>query len=252
MTYFIFSVSNNRYALNIENIQRIIQVNESTPIPGSSPIIDGMMSYEKNVLKILNFRKLIGLASYEQELQKLFISFKTLYQAWMDELDSTLNNDTLFTKTINPHKSEIGIWLDNFNTYDEKVMERLKNLTHAHKNLYALGENAIEYAQTDKEDVKTELKHELEKSFRKVIQSLDLFIDELESIANSLQKLILYQQDGMSFAIKVDRIEGMEHVEDSNVMMSGNEQSGKYLELGGTLELNGFLVNVIKSVNLPK
>ena len=63
----VFNVGSNRYALNIENIQRIIQVVELTDIPNANKLIDGMISYEHNVLKVLNFRKLIGLEPHEDE-----------------------------------------------------------------------------------------------------------------------------------------------------------------------------------------
>ena len=59
----VFSIGNNRYALNIENIQRIIQRSELTDIPNAHKLIDGMMSYENKVIKVLNFRRLIGLFS---------------------------------------------------------------------------------------------------------------------------------------------------------------------------------------------
>ncbi len=67
----VFNVGNNRYALNIENIQRIIQMVELTEIPNGSDFIDGMISYENNIVKVLNFRKLIGLDAYEDEEKSL-------------------------------------------------------------------------------------------------------------------------------------------------------------------------------------
>ncbi len=67
MDLIVFSVDNNKYALNIENVQRIIQVVELTSIPNTHEYIDGMMSYEGNVIKVLNFRKLTGLPPHEDE-----------------------------------------------------------------------------------------------------------------------------------------------------------------------------------------
>jgi chemotaxis signal transduction protein len=63
----IFNVGSSRYALNIENIQRIVQIIKLTEIPNAHNFIDGMMSYENMVVKVLNFRKLIGLAPHEDE-----------------------------------------------------------------------------------------------------------------------------------------------------------------------------------------
>jgi len=63
----VFSVANNKYALNIENVQRIIQSVELTSIPNAHEYIDGMMSYEDNVIKVLNFRKLTNLEPHEDD-----------------------------------------------------------------------------------------------------------------------------------------------------------------------------------------
>lgn len=71
MDLIVFSVGNNRYAMNIENVQRIIQAVELTPIPNAHELIDGMMSYENSVIKVLNFRKLVGLPPHEDEAKSI-------------------------------------------------------------------------------------------------------------------------------------------------------------------------------------
>jgi chemotaxis signal transduction protein len=74
----VFNVGNSRYALNIENTQRIIQMLELTQIPNAHDFIEGMISYENKIVKVLNFRKLIGLAPYEDENENLKDSFSRL------------------------------------------------------------------------------------------------------------------------------------------------------------------------------
>ena len=65
----VFNVANNKYALCIDNIVRITQTNELTTIPNSHEFIDGIMSYEQSVVKVLNFRKLIGLEVHQEDLK---------------------------------------------------------------------------------------------------------------------------------------------------------------------------------------
>ena len=82
--------------------------------------------------------------------------------------------------------------------------------------------------------------------------ALDTFVKELDTVANSLQKLLIYENDTKKFAIKVDNIEDIAHVEESDIMASDTEEeSNELLELDGILDLNGVLVNVIKTVKLP-
>ncbi len=137
----VFNVESSRYALSIENIQRIIQVLELTPIPNANILIDGMISYEDKVIKILNFRKLIGIA---------------------------------------PHK------------------------------------------------------------------------DEGKDVEDSSQKLIFYENKNENFAIKVDSIDDIVHVEETDIMNTDEEQKiNDYLELSGVLDLDGVLINIIKTLKIP-
>jgi two-component system, chemotaxis family, chemotaxis protein CheV len=141
MDLIVFNVGSSRYALNIENIQRIIQIVELTEIPNAHDLIDGMMSYENSVIKVLNFRKVIGLPPHE---------------------------------------------------------------------------------------------------------------DENKDIEDSSLKLLFYENGSEHFAIKVDSINDIAHVEDSQIMNSDEEQSiSEYLELSGILDLDGVLINVIKTLKIP-
>lgn len=75
--YIVFTVGENYYTLPVEMVQRIIQVPELTPIPNAHETVDGMMSYESKVIKVLNFRKMIGMQEDENghylQSQKLLL-----------------------------------------------------------------------------------------------------------------------------------------------------------------------------------
>ncbi len=247
----VFSVGNNRYTLNIDNIQRIIQATELSDIPNSHPYIDGMMSYEDSVLKVLNFRKLIGLKTYEEELKVLFTKLKTSHEDWIGELISAVDNGSTFTKTVDPHKCELGIWLDNFNSYDERVSTVFKELMLNHKKLHISGGDAMELYKKDKDGASEMIKTEIYDLYNQTINSIDTFIDELDIVSNSLQKFLIYENSGKKFAIKVDKIEDIAHIEDDKQISSDENHQNEFLELDGVLELDGFLVNLIKTINLP-
>ena len=137
----IFNVGSNNYAINIDNVQRIIHAKELTPIPNSHKYIDGMMSYEDSVIKVLNFRKLIGLAPHEEDFME---------------------------------------------------------------------------------------------------------VDEYS------QKFIIFEKENLCFAIKVDSIKDITHIEESIIMKKEDEaQNSDFLELEGVLDLDGVLINIIKTVSLP-
>lgn len=251
MDLIIFSVGSNRYALNIENIQRIIQSTELTNIPNSHSFLDGMMSYEDGVIKVLNFRKLIGLIGYDTELRELFKKLKIDHINWIEELKSSVNSGTEFTKTTNPHKCELGVWLNNFNSYDEKVSLALKNLIQNHKLLHEHGAYALEVSEYDIDKAKEIFNTSISSIYKNTIKDIDDFIDKFDIVANSLQKLIIYEKSNISFAIKVDSIEDIVHIEDSEIMNSEEDTKNEFLELDGVLDIDGVLINVIKTVKIP-
>ena len=248
----IFSVGNNKYALNIENIQRIIQATKLTDIPNTHTLVDGMMSYEDSVIKVLNFRKLIGIESYNEELHELFSNLKNAHTEWIDALKHAIDSGSNFTKTTDPHKCELGKWLDNFNSYDDRVTQILKQLVENHKYLHTAGHDALELNKSDNSAAQSLVDTKIYDAYTNTIGAMNTFIEELDGVADSLQKFIIYEKDGNSFAIKVDLIEDIAHIDDSSIINSTeSSETNEFLELDGVLDLDGVLINVIKTVNIP-
>lgn len=249
----VFNVCENKYALRIDNIQRIIQAVRLTSIPNAHPFLDGIMSYEGRVIKVLNFREMIGIQSYKNELEILFIKLKAGHKAWVDALKISIDTGNEFTKTFNPHMCELGKWIDGFTSYDERVSEVLKELVQYHKQLHTRGGEACEIRKSDKGKAQRIFDGEIEDIYHHTMGALDTFIVELDLVASSLQKMLIYENKSKVFAIKVDSIEDIAHIEESNIMSSEmQEQDCDFLELEGVLDLNGVLINVIKTVDLPK
>ena len=249
----VFSVGSNKYAISIENIKRIIQAVELTNIPNSHSFVDGIISYEDSVIKILNLRKLIGLESYDDELSELFIKLKDDHIEWVEALKIAINTGSEFSKTLNPHMCDLGKWIDEFTSVDDDVSVILAELVKHHKQLHVRAGEAVEISANDKEEAKRILDVEIDSLYNNTVSALDRFVLELDSVANSLQKLLIYEHGSQKFAIKVDSIEDIAHVEETEILNSDNEENNsEFLELDGILDLDGVLINVIKTVNLPQ
>lgn len=249
----VFCVGENRYAIRIENIQRIIQSVTLTNIPHAHQYIDGIMSYEESIVKILSFRKMIELPSYKEELGALFIKLKAAHGAWIEALKVSVATGSDFSKTFNPHMCELGKWIDGFTAYDDRVASVLNDLVRYHKQLHTRGEDAYKIRNTDQEKAQEIVNVDVHDIYNHTMGALDTFVAELDLVSNSLQKLLIYENNGKTFAIKVDTIQDIAHIEESE-LMSGEyeEEDSEYLELDGVLDINGVLVNVIKTVHLPK
>ena len=81
---------------------------------------------------------------------------------------------------------------------------------------------------------------------------INQFIAEFEIVANSLQKLLLYHGSKGEFAIKVDTIIDIAHIDEGMIQSSEDVQHvSSFLEHDGVIELDGNLINVIKSIKFP-
>ncbi len=248
----VFSVAKNRYAVSIENIIRIVHGENLTQVPTSHKYIDGIMSYEDSIVKVLNFRKLIEMKSYEVELVELFTRLKKEHVDWLDALEDSLLEGVEFTKTLNPHHCELGKWIDNFTSYDDDIAMLLKKLSDYHKQLHIKGGELLDVFGYDKQEAKLLFETEMQSTYKNTLGVLDSFISQMDKVANSLQKLLIYESKEKIFAIKVDAIDDIAHIDASQIMDADNESSSEFLDISGVLDLNGVLINVISELRLPQ
>lgn len=249
----VFSVANNRYALSIDKIVRILQDYNLTSVPTSHEYIDGIISYEDSIIKVLDFRKLIGIRSYDDKLIELFEKLKTTHILWIEALENYLKNDVEFTKTLNPHLCDLGKWIDDFTCYNDEFSILLSKLTLEHNKLHTKGAEVIEIHETDKSKALEIFNTDIKKAYDNTLNYLDIFINNTTMISSSLQKLLIYESNEKIFALKIDKIEDIAHVEESDIMMGDDEHSSsEYLDTSGVLDLDGVLINVIEALRLPK
>ena len=247
----VFSVANNRYAIKIENIQRIIHSEVSTDIPNSNDIIDGMMSYEDSIIKILNFRKLIGMQSYDDEFKNLFIEIKKSQKHWIDALINSIVVGVEFRESLNPQESQLGRWAASFSTYDENISLVLKELMLQHTELYREASEALEMYKNDKLRAQEIVSVNIGNINNTILETIDKLVLKLETITSSMQKLIIYEKDSAVFAVKVDSIEDIIYIEESEIVNSDDSKTNEFLDLQGVLDLDGVLINIVKTITIP-
>ncbi len=237
--FIIFEVKKNRYAIDLEFIQRIMQIPSITDIPNSHEYIDGMISYENRIIKIVDFRKMTQIITYDSELKELFVDLKNHHKIWLETLQNSIENGVEFHLTINPHKCDLGKWLDNFASYDEHINAILKELNSFHKQLHQSAVGILSLAKTDSKKAMEIFKNTVMVIYDSSMHYLDQFIEEFDVVANSLQKLLLYQTDSGLFAIKVDEIIDISHIETSIFKnINDTHHVSEYLELEGVVEIN--------------
>ena len=195
---------------------------------------------------------MLSFESYNVELNAKFKELEEQHTVWIEALKKSAENSMTFNKTLDPHACELGVWLDAFTSYDDEVSKVLKELNSYHKRLHKSGHEVLDLAKTDNSLALAFFNKDVMEIYVNTMRCLDTFINNLEKVSSSLQKLLLYHTDEGDFAIKVDTILDIAHVEESELKRSTDKsQSSEFLELDGVLELNGTLINVIKSIKMP-
>lgn len=74
--YLIFQLNNQKFALPIHLIERIVRVVEIRPLAKSSSHILGMIDVQGTAVSVINFRTLLGFPSKEIELSDMLLICK--------------------------------------------------------------------------------------------------------------------------------------------------------------------------------
>jgi len=246
----IFTAENNRYAIDIDKIERIMQAQTLTPQAGSSEILDGVMSYQDNVVKIVNFRKIIGLKKFETLLVGQFDAFKDGHKEWINELLNLVKSDDEFANTTDTLKCDLGQWLDSYRPYDPEIEKIYTELFHLHREFH---EAIIEVFEKKKRSIEEALEWvngNLVKKYDTIMKYLDFMQKNMDKVALSLQKYLLYKEGQNLFGIKVDDVEDIVHIDEE--IIQGAKSDHGILSVDGVAEINGALVTIIGKVEIKE
>lgn len=134
--YIVFTVGDNYYALGVESIQRIIQVPAVTAIPNAHPMVEGMMSYEDRVIKVVSFRVMMGMERFEENAgsksQKLLIyqTKEAFFGIKVDQIEDIKNLDCSTLKHVDKLEANAGfVEMDGVVEIGDKLVNVIKSVT---------------------------------------------------------------------------------------------------------------------------
>ncbi|MCH8485985.1 MAG: chemotaxis protein CheW [Candidatus Cyclonatronum sp.] len=97
--YFTFTVEDQRLALKVEEVEKVIHAVYVTPIPDSPVEIEGVFEYHQLLVPVLNLRKRFGATAKPLEVQDVFILVKqrdgTLLALLADTVEGVLEKKGL-------------------------------------------------------------------------------------------------------------------------------------------------------------
>lgn len=107
---FCFAVDEHRFAVNLDLTVRVSESVEIQRVPGSHPLMMGIVNYHGQIIPVLDFRWRLGLKSKEVGLNDYFILFSTSVRKFFivasevqgvtEEVEHQINSDILINSSL--------------------------------------------------------------------------------------------------------------------------------------------------------
>lgn len=251
--YIVFTIGTNLYAIEVTNVERIVQIPNVTPVVNAHPYIDGMMVYEHKTTKILNFRKTAGMSSQEEEMAHIFEQVLHDHEVWVDTFKEAVVKGDEFKLTFDPHACRLGKWLDSYSTHDPQVIAMLQALMPVHARLHELGHEIMAVRENDPAGAVKMLSTHIDPTYQLTTGELRQMIKRSDQFAKYQQKLIIYHGSHDLMAVKVDGIDDIAMIDESSIKAYDHSRMvGGCMQTRGIVEHKGKLVIVVDSISLPK
>jgi len=253
-SFVVFSILNQNFGVNIESVKRILPAQPLTKMPDEGEHIEGMFQYEEEVLRVVSFRRIIGLNSYTKQLQEMFPKLKNQHKEWFDTLVQSVDDNIPFCKTTDPHTCDLGKWISSFHPDNTEVVKIMKELDYNHQLLHHSATDVLEKREHSKEEAQTWIEENIRSVYEHTISYLDKIKGKSEEVAVDLQRcLILTGADDKSFGVNIDSVEDIVHIEEDALHKANEKQSiGDFMNVEAILEHNGKLVTIVKDISIDK
>jgi len=252
VSLILFHVDKMAFALNLEQTNRILQVPNVTSVSGRHDVIDGMFSFEGEVLEVISFRKLVNLQGYDKTVESLFDDLKVQHKAWIDALVHAVEHDEAFAKTTDPHACNLGKWIDNFTIDNKAINTTLYQLDRHHKNLHGSAIDVLEKREESKRDAHDWIESNVQSIYEQTIDYLSQMRMHAKEIANESQKLIIMQSDKKRVGLKVDDVDDIIHIDEKSIVKASGEPTNDMMQMMGVLNYQDSLISVIDSIAIEK
>lgn len=251
-SFVVFSCLDQLFGINIDCVKRILAAQNLTEIPDEEEHIEGIFQYEDEVLRVVSFRKLIGQTSYDEQLRKLFPDLKSQHNDWMNALVKSVETDTPFNQTTDPHTCHLGKWIDSFHPDNEGVIKTMKELNFHHQRLHHSAIEVLRVRDVHADDAKVLLEDNVKDSYESTMFYLEKINDQSKDVATDLQQcLVLRDKNNKAFGVNIDKVEEIIHVDESTLHTTQETQKmGEFMNIEAILEYKGKLVTIINDMKV--
>ena len=249
MKFLQIEVNAQNYLINTDNVLELIHYEEPMPTAYHSEYVEGIISHKEKVIPIFSIRKLLDFSSFEAEQLSFMEKVEGQHKDWVEEFETALQTGEKFTKTLDPHHCELGVWIDKtlaclrcnnhgfVNTMREELIE-------CHDALHNNGKKFLEDAHGD---IAAHIK-EINKNANNTIKGLKSLEANIDKLTSAFEQIVLMNIDGKEIGIIVDRIDKTHDLDEKEFFISRNNMSktSKYLQFIDYYDIEGTLMFSMK------
>ena len=215
--YVIFQLYENRFAVNCKYVVSIEPVTKTTEIVNASKEVRKISYYKNEPVSIYDLRRLFGLISNEEYLQKVVDLPQRIkdHEKYAQTLENCINTKTPFELNVDPHKCAFGKWYESYKT--EKISNRvilteLKKLEFYHDQFHKTAETVRDYISEGKIDEAAKYSSEIVRQKDYIVKALS---DINDIMAKNISELtIILQLKDRKIGIIVDTAESVENIDE--------------------------------------
>lgn len=217
--WVLLNLVGNIYAISCQTVLSLFKVTEIIPLPAFSEEIRGVIKYQEKIIQLIDIKRIFNLKPTQEELDefsKLMQMRKQDHINWLTDLESSVQNNTKFTLTTDPHKCAFGKWYDSFDaneTNNIMFMTAFARFDTPHKAIHELGIKAKKLVENNDREAAIRLINEAKN--KELGQMMHLFDDLMEAYIESKREVVVVFGEGQEIICLVaDEIVSIEDLGD--------------------------------------
>jgi chemotaxis signal transduction protein len=212
----VFQACSQNFSISANNIISIIKEPLVTKMPNMSNNVKGIIRYRDEIYMLYSLHRILELEEAEDEISRfssMMEARKSDHIKWLTALEKSVEENTLFTLTTDPHACAFGKWYDNYKSINLKIQMTLSKFDAPHKKIHAIAEKVKEYQAGGDFSSARNIIEQTKNSELAIMIKLFSEVNNAYAIDKKGYSILLKKGD-KKCAVSVDSVKAVERIKD--------------------------------------
>ncbi|MBI9070888.1 MAG: chemotaxis protein CheW [Melioribacteraceae bacterium] len=221
----LFSINDSVFAVSSKHVQSIVKLPDVSSIPNYPDHIRGIINLRGQIVQIADLRMMMGIKSVREDIKEfddMMDKREQEHKSWLMALEESVEQNTSFTLTTDPHKCAFGLWYDNFETESIVLRDILERFNSPHQAIHAIAAE-IEKAKHEGDfDFAREIINNTRE--KELSEMISLFAECKKAYKKKSQELaIIIEVNNSRIGITVDKVISVQNIEEKVITGESSE-----------------------------